>query len=140
VSREFLVDDPRRLSETGFDRWVGEGLGLAKARFGPRADRLVAEFPAWRFLWSSGRGSWLHGLMVAGEDGAGRRHPFTILAWCDLNGPLTGATLLSLDDLTPPMERLLEACGKAATPAEVLDTVRREPAPPPPDERGTSDR
>lgn len=138
VSREFLVDDPRRLSESGFDRWVGEGLGLAKARFGPRADRLVAEFPAWRFLWNNGRTrAWLHGLMVAGEDGAGRRHPFTVLAWCESLAPLTGATLLALDDLTPVMDRLLSACRQAATPAEVLDVVRREPPPPPPDERAS---
>lgn len=138
VSREFLVDDPRRLSESGFDRWVGEGLGLAKARFGQRADRLVAEFPTWRFLWNNGRARpWLHGLMVAGEDGAGRRHPFTILAWCESLAPLTGATLLALDDLTPVMERLLETCRQAATPAEVLDVVRKEPAPPPPDDRAS---
>ncbi|MDZ4803594.1 MAG: type VI secretion system-associated protein TagF [Candidatus Eisenbacteria bacterium] len=136
VSREFLVDDPRRLSESGFDRWVGEGLGLAKARFGPRADRLVAEFPAWRFLWNCGRShKWLHGLMVAGEDGAGRRHPFTILAWCESLGPLTGATLLALDDLTPIMERLLQTCREAGTPAGALEAVRREPAPPSPDEQ-----
>jgi type VI secretion system ImpM family protein len=130
VSREFIEDDPRRLAESGFDRWIGEGLGLAKARFGPRADKLVNEFPGWHFLWKGSRSRHhLYGLLTRGEDGAGRRHPFSLHAWCEVPGGASANAVLSLANIDPAIAQLLDACRSAPTPQAILELVRGTPAP-----------
>ena len=45
LSREFIVEGSRDLPDSGFDRWISEGVGLAKARLGPRFDELISGFP-----------------------------------------------------------------------------------------------
>lgn len=136
VSREFLLDDARALGESGLDRWIGEGLGLAKARYGSEADRRISTFPSWDFLWCAGRGGRraLYGRLVPGEDGAGRRHPFSVFAWVDGAHPAS-STLTSLSSLDEALGRLLEASRAAALPADVLDGVRSAVPPAVADER-----
>jgi len=136
VSREFLVDDARRLSESGFDRWIGEGLGLAKARFGPRADKLVDNFPTWRFLWKGLRSrQHLYGLLSRGEDGAGRRHPFSVHAWCDVPGGASAGAVMALANIDGALAQVLEQCQAATTTQALLEIVRTAPPPPSPDDR-----
>lgn len=135
VSREFLLDDARALGESGLDRWIGEGLGLAKARYGAEADRRISTFPAWDFLWCPPRGRRaLFGRLVPGEDGAGRRHPFSVFAWVDGAQPAAGA-LVALSALEPGLARLLETARTAALPADVLEGVRGASPAATPDER-----
>lgn len=133
VSREFLVEGSRVLSETRFDRWVGEGIGLSKARLGPRYDECVTTFSPWRFLWAGGTGtSLLAGEMVPSLDGAGRRHPMTAYAVTEARGAAEAGPLKPalFEPVVKQASELLEQARSLATPTEVLEVVRKGHAAP----------
>lgn len=139
VSREFLVDGGRELSDSRLDRWIGEGLGLLKARLGPRFDSLVGGFPVYGFAWNAGAGGkLLAGRMRPSEDAAGRKHPFAVFACLDgrrasSTGPLLALALLEVHEVAG---RLLEAAAGMGTPGQVADAVRAAQGGLPDDSRG----
>lgn len=127
LSREFLVDGARELAESHFDHWVGEGVGMAKNRLGPRFDGMVMTFPVYRFTWVGGPGvRFLVGQLEPSEDGAGRKHPFSTYALPDLRRSLSAGPLLAaaLQPLHEALDQLLDRSRTCTTPAQVLDQFR----------------
>jgi len=126
ASREFIIEGARDLADVRFDRWVGEGLGAAKARLGSRFDRLFSTFPEYEFLWTAG--GWrklVAGRVVPSTDGAGRIHPFCVFAVIDAGGSPTAHLLLhSARAVFDELNALLVSCRGAAAASEVLATVR----------------
>jgi type VI secretion system ImpM family protein len=130
VSREFLVDQARELSDSRFDRWVGEGLGMAKALLGSRFDERVTSFPSNWFVWAAGSGGkLLTGKLSPSEDAAGRRHPFALFGYCDGRKTTNGPVASSMASLEDSIERLWDRAMTMETPAEVLEAVRHETTP-----------
>lgn len=86
LSREFIVEGP--LAGSGFDRWLSDGVGLAKARLGARFDERISSFPRYRFFWD-GLHERLAGVIIPSADAAGRKHPFAVFA--TLRGRRTSA-------------------------------------------------
>ncbi len=132
VSREFLVEGSRVLSESRFDRWVGEGIGLSKARLGPRYDEKVMSFPVWRFLWTGGTGtSLLAGAMKPSLDGAGRRHPMSAYLVTEARGAAAAGPLKPVlyEPAVEQASGLIAGAAAANTPPEVLELVRKAPPP-----------
>jgi type VI secretion system ImpM family protein len=126
VSREFLVGEARGLAESRFDRWIGEGLGIAKMLLGARYDEKVTSFPAYWFVWGAGSGGkMLAGRLAPSEDGAGRKHPFALFGYCDARNS-RGIVAASFGSLTEALDRLWTQVLQAATPAEILERVRQE--------------
>lgn len=127
VSREFLVDGARELSESGFDKWVGEGVGTAKARLGPRFDGMIMTFPIYRFTWVGGPSArFLVGQIEPSEDGAGRKHPISVFALPDLRRMLAAGPLMvaGLQPLHDAMSQLLERARQAESPTQVPEAWR----------------
>lgn len=133
VSREFLVDGARELAESRFDRWIGEGLGLAKARLGSRFDTQALGLPVTRFLWSfpSG-GKSLLGILGPSRDAAGRLHPFAAYGLMDGKaGTSPGtATPVQASAILETADGLRRAAGEQKTPQAVLELVRATSASP----------
>ena len=127
MSREFLVGEARELSESRFDRWIGEGLGLAKMLLGARFDQKVSSFPPYWFVWSGGSGArLLTGRIAPSEDGAGRKHPFALFGYCDARRS-NGLAAASFPPIAEQVHHLWERVAAAPTPPAVLDLVRQEP-------------
>jgi type VI secretion system ImpM family protein len=138
VSREFLVDQARELSDSRFDRWLGEGLGMAKALLGSRFDERVTSFPPNWFVWAAGSGGkLLAGRLCPSEDAAGRRHPFALFGYCDGRRSTNGPVASALAPIEGSIERLWERALAMETPAEILDMVRNETVPGESDGRAT---
>ena len=128
VSREFLVDGATELSRSGFDGWLGEGLGLAKLSLGNERFREIAlGFPPLRFVWSMPEGTRAAvGILVPSEDGAGRIHPFSVFAWVDRgeSAPDDPVHPLFVRPIHDHLDGLLATCRAATESAEVLRCVR----------------
>ncbi len=128
VSREFLVTEAAVLSESGFDNWIGEGLGLAKINLG--SDRFrdrVGAFRPQRFVWSPPGGTRAAvGVMVPSEDGAGRLHPFAVYAWVEraesaADDPAHALRMLALHGR---LDELVTECRQATDASSLLRHVR----------------
>jgi type VI secretion system ImpM family protein len=124
MSREFIIEESRSLSASGLDRWIGEGIGIAKARLGNRFDRQVSGFPPYRFFWDGGQEHMLAGVMRPSEDGAGRKHPFTLFAHVRGKQRSALATALQVWDLQEQCAALLDPLAAAGTPADAREMVR----------------
>ena len=124
ISREFIVEGSVSLAESGFDRWIGEGVGLAKARLGPRFKERISTFPRYRFFWDGGDDHKLAGVVCPSEDASGRKHPFAFFA--HLRGKRISAlsSALQVWSLQERTADLLEIVSAAESPKALRETVR----------------
>ncbi|MFC1572649.1 type VI secretion system-associated protein TagF [Candidatus Eisenbacteria bacterium] len=137
VSREFIVEGARDLSESGFDRWIGGGVGLAKARLGARFGERISNFPRYRFFWSDGKDRMLAGVICPSEDAAGRKHPFALFACVRGKQPSAPSIALQIRGLQEQAEGLLDSFSSTlsstltlAALREALRLARQEPTRP----------
>ena len=124
VSREFIVEGAAGLAESGFDKWVGEGVGLAKARLGSRFNEQISTFPPYRFFWDGGDDQKLVGVICPSEDAAGRKHPFAFFA--RLGGKRVSAlsSALQVWSLQEQIADLFATVSGADSPAAVREAAR----------------
>jgi type VI secretion system ImpM family protein len=127
LSREFIVEGSRDLAASGFEPWIGEGIGLAKARLGGRYNDLVRTFPHYRFCWGFSGDAVLSGVIRPSQDGAGRKHPISMFSL--LRGNVDSAVDLALQvaNLQGQSHDLLVAAEAAETPAALRDLVQSTP-------------
>ncbi len=140
VSREFIVEGSKDLSDSGFDRWIGGGVGMAKARLGTRFDERIRAFPRYRFFWDGAGDRKLAGVICPSKDAAGRKHPFTLFA-C-LRGRQSSAlsTALQVWSLQEQTEAMLDSVSAAETPAEIRTAIRSAQQESPPRDSNPKDR
>jgi type VI secretion system ImpM family protein len=124
LSREFIVEGSKSLADSGFERWIGEGVGLAKARLGSRFDGLISTFPRYRFFWQRGKDLLLAGVITPSEDAAGRKHPFALFAGLHGKQPSALTTALQVCSLQEQTATRLDSIYDAETPEALRDTIR----------------
>ncbi|MFH1843608.1 MAG: type VI secretion system-associated protein TagF [bacterium] len=131
ISREYIVEGSRWLSESGFDQWIGEGVGLAKARLDQHFHQRITGFPHYRFFWDGGQDNQLAGVMCPSEDAAGRKSPFALFA-C-LRGSRISAisTALQVWSLQEQAATLLESVSTAESPVTLRESIRSADQNPP---------
>ncbi len=134
LSREFIVEDAPGFGESQFDLWIGEGIGLAKARFGQDCDRRLMDFPWLRFLWEVGDDRRLAGVICPSGDAAGRKHPFAVFA--SVRGGASSAVLnmLRMSALQEQIAGSLAAIVGSETRADLRGRMQSLAALPRPDD------
>lgn len=134
ISREFIVSGPDGPPASGFDQWIGGGVGLAKARLGRDFDDRITSFPQYRFYWGSRDAYRLAGVICPSEDAAGRKHPFAVFAHLRGNRATGLETAIWIRSLQEQAAGLLTVLAGIETPAGVREVVgSARPAPSPPD-------
>ncbi len=120
VSYEFIRSRLAELAPTGMDRWIGDGLGMARAEVGPGYANAVREMPTYHFVWSMG-GPAVAGALRAGRDEAGRAHPFVVFA--SVGDPVGGGGGWTPAEVGAVV-RAAERAGAAAAEARTEDDVK----------------
>jgi len=127
LSREFVAEGSVRGS-AGLDRWLEEGVGLAKSRLAGQSTAYLGTFPRYRFSWNDGRGQLLAGVICPSQDAAARAFPFALFA--SLRGQAPSAVEAALqvhqlqEDLAHHLGRIAAATDAASVRAVVQDAGR----------------
>jgi len=124
LSREFIVEGSKDLPDSGFAHWIGEGVGMAKARLGERYDTLISSFPRYRFYWDGGEKQRLAGVIVPSEDAAGRKHPFALFAYLRGAQKSMLSTALQVTGIQEQSAQLLGSLSATATAADLRELIR----------------
>ena len=140
LSREFVVEGTRSLPDSGFDRWISEGVGLAKARLGPRFDGLISGFPRYRFVWDGGDDHLLAGVICPSEDAASRKHPFALFACLRGQRHSALATALQVCSLQEHCAAMLASVAATESPTALREAIRSAPRMPPPPEASAQEQ
>ena len=134
ISREFIVEGGNELSDSGFDQWVGNGVGLAKARLGNRFDQLISSFPCYRFLWSAGKERVFAGVICPSKDAAGRKHPFSLFACLRGKSESTLSTAIEVWRYQEAAAAMTESLSGVESPGALRDLLRSADQSPPSNE------
>jgi type VI secretion system ImpM family protein len=79
VAADFIGHHSHDEDALALERWLQDGVGLARQRFGPRCDALLRGFPETGFiLWWSDPRAPVIGEIVPGADRSGRAFPFSL--------------------------------------------------------------
>jgi len=124
ISREYIVAGSRCLAASGFDQWVGEGVGLAKARLDQHFNERITGFPHYRFFWDGGQDNQLAGVIRPSEDAAGRKSPFALFACLQGSRVSATSTALQVWSLQEHAATLLESVSTADSPATLRESIR----------------
>lgn len=99
LAADFLSQHAGLPEAVGLERWLQEGVNLARTRFGARGDDLLRGMPHVRFhFWRNSPELALTGVMSPSRDQSGRLFPFSVFAQARSTGGSYPAPLPALLD------------------------------------------
>lgn len=99
IAADFLSQPAGLTEAVALERWLQEGVNLARTRFGTRGDELLRGMPRLRFhFWRNAPECALTGVLSASRDQSGRLFPFAVFAHAKSSGAPYPAPLPALLD------------------------------------------